>query len=109
MKETSLHPSLQMRLAALATRISELRQRASQVKGGERIEEFSEVEELERRYKTLDQQLRKLDQEGSGFRQDMKAEIEMVTDDLAGMVEDFFIWIDADFKADHRPKGLSKP
>ncbi len=108
MEETGLHPGLEMRLTALATRIAKLRQKMSQAKGLEKIEEFGEIEELEQRYKVLEDHLRKLNREGPGFRQDMKAEIEKVADDLTGTVEDFVTWVDSGYQPDQRPKRPNK-
>ena len=108
MEATGLHPVLEMRLAALATRIAELRLMMSQAKGLEKIEEFGEIEELEQRYKVLEERLRKLNLEGPGFRQDMKAEIEKVADDLTGTIQDFVTWVDSGSRPDQRPKRLRK-
>jgi hypothetical protein len=36
--------------------------------------------------------------DGSGFRSDVKAEVEKITDDLSGTVEDFLMWIDAGYR-----------
>ena len=108
MAETGLHSALEMRLAALATRIAKLRQTMRQAKGGEKIEEFDEIEGLERRYKMLEDQLRQLNGEGPSFREDMKAEIEKVADDLTGVVEEFVTWVDSGYQRDHRPKRLRK-
>jgi hypothetical protein len=106
MAETGLHSALELRLAALARLIAKLRQTMRQAKGIEKIEEFDEIEGLERRYKVLEDQLRKLNGEGPGFRQDMKAEIEKVADDLTGMVEEFVTWVDSGYQPDQRPKRL---
>ncbi len=108
MNETGLHPGLEMRLTALATRIAELRQKMSEAAPREKIEEFAEIEELERRHKVLEGRLRELNGEGPGFRQDTKAEIEKLADDLSGTVEDFVTWVDSDYRPDRRPKGLRK-
>jgi predicted nucleic acid-binding Zn-ribbon protein len=108
MEETGLHSGLEMRLTALATRIAALRQKMSHAKAPEKIEEFGEIEGLERRYKVLEDQLRKLNGEGPGFRQDMKAEIEKVADDLTSTVEEFVTWVDSGYRPDQRPKRLHK-
>jgi predicted nuclease with TOPRIM domain len=98
-----LHPGLEARLAALAERIAALRRRMSLAKGTEKLAEIGEVEQLERRYHALAENLRALDREGPGFRQNVKAELEKVADDLSATVEDFTMWIDSDFRADRRP------
>ncbi len=108
MDKTGLHPGLEARLTALAARIATLKRKMSQAEGLEKIEAFGEIEELERRYKTLEDRLRMLTREGPGFRQDMKAEIEKVTDDLTGTVQDFTMWIDSGYHPDRRPKPPAK-
>ena len=108
MTETGLHSALELRLAALARLIAKLRQTMRQAKGIEKIEEFDEIEGLERRYNVLEDQLRKLNGEGLGFRQDVKAEIEKVADDLTGMVEEFVTWVDSGYRPDQRPMHLHK-
>jgi hypothetical protein len=89
MEETGLHPGLEIRLTALATRIAELRRKMTGAKGPEKIEELGKIEELERRHKVLADRLQKLNDEGPGFRQDTKADIEKVADDLTGRCRGF--------------------
>lgn len=104
MAQTGLHRGLEIRLAALASRIAALRQEMSGAKRLEKIEEFGEIEELEQRYKTLEKQLSLLNSEGPGFRQDVKAEVEKMADDLSGTVEDFTMWVDSGYQPERRPK-----
>lgn len=66
--------------------------------GTERSAELGEVDELEIRYRRLADRLQALNREGPGFRPEVKAEIEKVADDLSGTVEDFFMWIDTDYR-----------
>lgn len=108
MEATGLHRGLEQRLTALGDRIAALRQKMSQAKGRGKVEEFAEIGELERRYKTLGDRLHGLNREGAGFRQDAKAEIEKIADDLTAMVEDFTMWIDSGYRPDQRPKPLKK-
>jgi len=98
-----LHRGLELRLVALAERIAALRQSMKQVKGAARIEDFGEIEELQRRYDVLAGRLQALDREGPGFRQDVKAELEKVADDLTGTVEDFGLWVDSGFQKRRPP------
>jgi predicted nucleic acid-binding Zn-ribbon protein len=98
------HRELELRLEALAKRIGALRRKMKQVKRAEKIEEFGEIEELQRRYDALVERLAALDQEGSGFRQDVKAELEKIADDLSATVEDFTIWVDSEFQGQHPRK-----
>lgn len=108
MDQMPLHPGLELRLEALAERIAKLRQKASTAAGVEKIEEFGEIEELERRHKELAERLQALNREGPGFRQNMKAELEKVVDDLTGMVEDFMLRADAVQFAGRNPRTPRK-
>ena len=94
MKEKNLHPGLEMRLAALAERIVNLRLRATQEGELDRIKDLGEIEQLERRHKLLSDELQALNAEGPGHWQNVKAEIEKRIDDVAGTVEEFIIRLD---------------
>lgn len=109
MEETSLHRELEIRLTALATRIAELRHKMSRAKGAEKIEEFGEITELEKRHATLAGRLQDLHQEGTGFRHEMKVELERLTDDLSGAVENFVLWADSGSKFGGGPTRPRKP
>ena len=108
MEESGLHPGLEIRLTVLATRIAELRQKASQAKSPERTEDLLEIEELERRYEVLEDDLRRLKTEGPGIRQDLSAGLEAVADDLLGWTEEHMRWIDSGYLANQRPKWSRK-
>jgi len=103
MEGTSLHSGLEMRLNALAMRIAKLRLDIGQTKGPAKIVAVGEIEGLEQRYKMLEDQLHKLDSEGPGFRQDVKAEIEKWADDLTGTLENFVMRLDSqNLRAQHQ-------
>jgi hypothetical protein len=108
MDKTGLHRGLEARLIALSGRIAALRHKMGDAKGIDKISDFGELDELERRYARLADRLRVLDREGPGFRPDMKAEIEKMADDLTGTAEDFALWIDSGFEPKHRPKLSSQ-
>ncbi len=78
-------------------------------KGAEKIEDFGEIAALERRYDMLAERLQALNREGPGFRQDMKAEVEKVIDDLSGTVEDFMKWVDSDHRGNRPPTSHREP
>lgn len=96
--EHGLHRGLELRLEGLAERIATLRRKMIQATGAEKIADAAEIDELERRYKTLAERLQALNREGPGFRQDAKAELEKVADDLSGALEDFVMRIDSDYR-----------
>jgi predicted nucleic acid-binding Zn-ribbon protein len=97
MEETGSHSVLQARLAYLTARIAELKAKMSRTEGYEKITEFGEIGLLEQRHKRLEDQLRALDREGAGFRQNVKAEVENLADDLAVAVEEMVMRIDSGF------------
>lgn len=109
MEGYGLHPELELGLQALGERIATLQQKMSQAKGVEKVEDFGEIEELQRRYDTLAERLRALNREGPGFRQDHKAELEKLADDLSGTVEDFVTWIDSDHRSHPPPMWRRQP
>jgi predicted nucleic acid-binding Zn-ribbon protein len=96
MERTGLHPALEMRLTELASRIAELKQKMNRQPSLEKIEALGEVTQLGQRYRMLQDQLRSLNQEGPGVRQDLKAEYEKIADDLAANFSDFVIRLDSD-------------
>lgn len=107
--EHGLHRGLELRLVALAERIAALRRNRNTATGAAKIEDFGEIEELQRRYDELAGRLQALDREGHGFRQDVKAEMEKVADDLTGVVEDFALWVDSGYRGRRPPLRGRKP
>lgn len=103
MAQHGLHWGLELRLEALANRIAALRDKMANAEGAEKIEEMGEVQELEARHRALTERLQALDREGPGFRQNAKAELEKIADDLSGTVEDFITWVDSSFQG-RRPQ-----
>jgi predicted nucleic acid-binding Zn-ribbon protein len=102
------HRVLEARLEALGDRIDALRHKMAKSEGAEKVEAFGEVDELEQRYKSLGGRLQSLNSEGAGFRQDAKAEVEKLADDLSGAVEEFTLWVDRGYHPDLRPKSGGK-
>jgi predicted nucleic acid-binding Zn-ribbon protein len=109
METSGLHQGLELRLEALAERIAALRRKLGAAQGKEKVEDFGEIAELERRYATLAERLQALNREGPGFRQDAKAELEKVADDLSGTIEDLMSWIDSDHPGNPPPIRGRKP
>lgn len=103
MEESGLHPGLDIRLTALAVRIATLRQKIQQRDNPEQLAKFGSIEELEKRYKRLESEVDRLNHEGPGFLQDMKAGVDAMSIDLKGWVEDHIVWIDSGYQAEHRP------
>jgi predicted phage tail protein len=99
----ALHRDLELRLETVTEHIAALRQKMNRATAREKVEEFGEIAELERRYRVLADRLQALNRQGPGFRQDMKAELEKVADDLSGSVEDLMEWLDSDRKGSPPP------
>lgn len=98
------HQVLELRLRALEARIEELKRKIARAKGSEKIEKFGDVAELESRHGKLADRLRQLEREGPGFRQEVKAELEAMADDLSGTVEDFMMRLDSDYADEAQTK-----
>ena len=96
--EQVLHRDLEFRLAALAARIASLRKSMKAARGAGKMENFGELAEFERRYQALASRLQQLNREGPGFRPDVKAEVERLTDDLTNIVDNFVNRTDAAFQ-----------
>ena len=108
MEQADLRPRLELRLTVLATRIAQLRHKMTHAAGPERIEELGEIDQLQERSKMLEKQLRDLEHQEPGAIPGVKAEIEIMADDLAGTVDDFMMRIDAKFRRDAAEKKPAK-
>lgn len=95
MEKLGLHSGLEIRLKTLELRIARLKQDVGKVKDLAKFEGDSEIESLEKRHKLLEDQLRELDREGPGFRQNVKAEIDKMADDLTGSLDSFLKRLDS--------------
>jgi hypothetical protein len=104
MEEPGLHRGLELRLKALAARIRTLKEKMERAEALQRIEDLGEIDQLERRYKLLQGRLDELNREGKGFRHGVKNELEKLSYDLSGAVEDFIIRIDSGYGSERRRK-----
>ncbi len=100
MEKTSRHAELEIRIASLEGRIAALKQKLSKAPPLKKIDDLGEVERLERHHTALKDLLRQLNGEGAGFRQELKAEIETMAEDLSTTVEDYVKWIDSNYHPD---------
>lgn len=108
MADTDTQARLEERLSDLGARIAQLRQKMSGAGDPERSGELGEVEQLEQRHRQIQAQLQGLHAEGTEFRQDAKADIEKVADDLGGALDEFTRWVDSGYQADRRPQWRRK-
>ena len=91
MEQASLDQGLEMRLEHLASRIESLK---AQAEGFEKIDEIGRLDQLEHRYKDLENRMQELNREGPGFRHEMKNELEKLSYDLSGAIDEFIMWVD---------------
>ena len=61
----------------------------------QKIEALGVIARLEGRYKELKNHLDELNREGPGFRHGMKNQLEKLSFDLSGALEDFITWADS--------------
>ena len=67
---------LEMRLEHLGSRIESLKAEIGTAQGFEKIDEIGRLDQLEHRYKDLEDRLRQLHRESPGIRHDMKNEFQ---------------------------------
>ena len=75
MEQASLDQGLSMRLEHLASRIESLKAQIATAEGFEKIDEIGRLDQLEHRYKDLENRMRELNREGPGFRHEMKNDL----------------------------------
>ena len=103
MEQTGPHQGLELRLKVLGDRIRTLKDKMSRAEGLQKIEAAGAINRLEERYKELKDRLDELNREGPGFRHGMKNELEKLSFDLSGALEDFITWADSGYHPDKRP------
>ena len=103
MEQASLDQGLEMRLEHLASRIESLKAQIATAEGFEKIDEIGRLDQLEHRYKDLENRMRELNREGPGFRHEMKNELEKLSYDLSGAIDEFIMWVDFGYHPDKRP------
>jgi chromosome segregation ATPase len=103
MEQASLDQGLSMRLEHLASRIESLKAQIATAEGFEKIDEIGRLDQLEHRYKDLENRMRELNREGPGFGHEMKNELEKLSYDLSGAIDEFIMWVDSGYDPDKRP------
>ena len=103
MEQTGPHRGLELRLNVLEDRIRMLKDKMNRAEGVQKIEATGAINRLEERYKELKDHLDELNREGPGFRHGMKNELEKLSFDLSGALEDFITWADSGYHPDKRP------
>lgn len=97
MTATALHPELRKKVQLLANRIAVIGQKLAEGSPEQQIQLRARLRELQQRHLHVEQQLQALDREGPGFRQDVKAKLILLADDLVGAVSDLALSVDEHF------------
>lgn len=100
MTHSHAHAELESRLAALETRIAQIRQAMQTDSDQAKVEDASKLADLEHRHAALAARLTALRDEG--FASGLRAELSLMLDDLATAVDDVVSWVDAGSHG-HRP------
>ena len=87
MDQGSSHRALQARVDLILGRIATLKKTINTTDGITKIEAQTRLADLEQRHKKLEDQLRKLDSQGASMWQNVRAELELMTDDLSNSVD----------------------
>ncbi|MGO9547529.1 MAG: hypothetical protein ACLPPF_22395 [Rhodomicrobium sp.] len=101
MEQAGLHQGLELRLEVLKDRMRTLAEKMSRAEGVQKIDNLGDLDRLERRYDELNR-------EGPGFRHELKNELEKLSADLSGTLDDFIMWTDSGYRPDKRPAPSSK-
>jgi chaperonin cofactor prefoldin len=86
-----LHPELGQRLRMLEGRINTLQQTLKAETGSNKVYGCGTLHALEQRHDSLQERIRTLNDEGPGFRQNVKAEIIVMADDLHAMIDSMIV------------------
>jgi hypothetical protein len=98
MPRTGLHPGLEIRADLLSARITDLRRKMKRDTGIAQVDDRIEIEQLERRRKTLEQRMAQLDREGDTYFAGLKSAMAQVAFDTACSVDAFMRRLDANYR-----------
>ena len=87
MDHGSSHQALQARVDLILGRIATLKKTINTAEGIKKVEAQTNLADLAQRHKKLEDQLRVLDGHGSSMWQNVRAELELMTDDLSNSVD----------------------
>ncbi len=98
MEQKRLDHGLKVGLDHLRFRIEALKAKIKIAQGIEKMDEIGRLDQLEHRYKELEDRMRQLSHESPGFRRNMKNEFEKLSFDLSGAFDEFIMWVDSGFQ-----------
>jgi uncharacterized coiled-coil DUF342 family protein len=95
MEAPKFYREQESRLDELGKQIAALRSRIKGTQKGETARRLADLRNLESRRKMLIDRLNQLRDQGPGFRQEVKAELEKMSGDLSANVQEFVTWTDS--------------
>ncbi len=103
MEQVSLHRGLELRLEALAARIRMLREKTDRTGGVEKLDGHRQIDELEQRQKSLETRLDELRSEDPTASHGLTDEVEKLSYDLSGAVDNVILWVDSGYRPEKKP------
>ena len=96
---------MKMRIKTLGIRITALENTMEKSTDSSRVAKLGELHELEGRHKDLEERLRQICREGPGLRQDVKADLNLLADNIEGGLDSLMFSVDAHFAADENARS----
>jgi hypothetical protein len=103
MSETNVQQALQLRVDTLALRIAAAEAAMRAETAPDRIQNLGALHELQKRQDYLQRQLLQLEEEGHGWRPDVKANLCLLADNIQGGLDDLMVSTDAHYQASEKP------
>ena len=92
MEQAELHQGLELRLEVLKDRMRTLAEKMNRAEGVQKIDAW------ETSTGWSGDKNDELNREGPGFRHDLKNELEKLSSDLSGTLDDFIMWTDSGYR-----------
>jgi predicted nucleic acid-binding Zn-ribbon protein len=102
MNETNVQQALQRRVDALALRIAAAEAAMRAETTPNRIRNLGALHELQKRQDYLQRQLLQLEDDGHGWRPDVKATLSLLADNIQGGLDDLMFSTDARYQASEK-------
>ena len=97
MATRTYHDALELRLKDLTNRTVILKLRSERMEGINKLRYGREIERLEHQQQELKNRLRRLEREGSGFWEELKADIRESIIELPSVFERWIEWLDRNY------------
>jgi hypothetical protein len=99
MSETNVQKALKIRVASLALRITELETAMMAARTPDRMEKLGTLRELQQREAHLEALLGELDGGSRGWSEDVKANLDLLADNIQGGLDNLMFATDAHYLA----------